>query len=396
LDCDGVQDLPETRGFTGRARELFWGGVSFLLVVISSSPAYAHKPSDSYLTLQLKATQVSGQWDFALRDLEYAIGLDANEDGAITWGELRAARATITAYALDRLRLELDGAPTALRVTDLQVDHHTDGAYAVLGFETEAPHPPVSIEVDYRALFDIDPQHRGLLRLEAGARTHLAVFSPERCAQTFDLAGAAHRRHFLTFVREGVWHLWAGFDHLLFLIALLLPAVFGHEAGRWQAVLAFRPAFLNVLKIVTAFTAAHSLTLSLATMELVTLPSRLVESAIAASVILAAVNNVRRLVGERGWLVAFGFGLIHGFGFANALADLGLSQGTLALALVGFNAGVEAGQLAAVAAFLPAAFALRASGFYGRLTLPLGSLTILLLATTWLAERLFDFKWLPF
>lgn len=95
-------------------------------------------------------------------------------------------------------------------------------------------------------------------------------------------------------------------------------------------------------------------------------------------------------------MVAFGFGLLHGFGFANALADLGLRHGQLAVTLFGFNVGVEIGQLAIVAVFLPVAFSLRGLFFYRRFVLQTGSVAIMAIATTWLAERVFDFKWLPF
>ena len=157
----------------------------------------------------------------------------------------------------------------------------------------------------------------------------------------------------------------------------------------------FRPAFISVLKIVTAFTVAHSLTLSLAALDILRLPSRFVESVIAASVALAALNNLWPWFRGKGWLVAGGFGLIHGFGFANALADLGLASGTLALALVGFNAGVELGQLAIVAVFLPVAFAVRRSWFYQTVTLKLGSAVVILIATTWMVERMFGLTLMP-
>ncbi len=159
-----------------------------------------------------------------------------------------------------------------------------------------------------------------------------------------------------------MWHIWIGFDHILFLLSLLLPAVLIWRASRWQAVETFRAAFVDVFRIVTSFTVAHSITLSLATLGFVSLPSRWVESAIAASVVLAALNNLWPLFHGRRWMVAFGFGLIHGFGFASVLVDLGLPRETLVLALVGFNLGVEAGQLAIVALFLPLAFALRRTG----------------------------------
>ena len=147
-----------------------------------------------------------------------------------------------------------------------------------------------------------------------------------------------------------------------------------------------------MFKIVTAFTVAHSITLSLATLGVVTLPTRLVESAIALSVVAAALNNLDPVVGGRRWVVAFLFGLVHGFGFASVLSDLGLPQGALLLALVGFNLGVEVGQLAIVAAFLPVAFLLRDTAFYRRGVLVGGSALIVLIAAVWLVERSLDVK----
>jgi HupE / UreJ protein len=168
------------------------------------------------------------------------------------------------------------------------------------------------------------------------------------------------------------------------------------ENGRWMPVGNFRNALSSVVKIVTAFTLAHSITLSLAALEVVSFPSRLVESTIAASVVLAALNNVFPVVQERRrWLVAFSFGLIHGFGFASVLTDLELTQATLLRSLVGFNVGVELGQLTIVMVFLPLAFSLRSSSFYNRFTLAIGSLAVAAIAGIWMAERIFDFKVLP-
>ncbi len=120
-----------------------------------------------------------------------------------------------------------------------------------------------------------------------------------------------------------------------------------------------------------------------------------VESAIAASVVLAALNNVFPLFQGRRWMVAFGFGLIHGFGFASVLADLGLPQGALLLALLGFNLGVELGQLAIVALFLPLAYGLRHTVLYQRWILVGGSWLIAALAAQWFAERAFNLSLSP-
>jgi GNAT superfamily N-acetyltransferase len=149
------------------------------------------------------------------------------------------------------------------------------------------------------------------------------VLAPQRAQQQFAAAEVSRLAQFGQYLVEGIWHIWIGFDHILFLLSLLLPAVLVHEARRWRGVGRFREALVEVLWVVTAFTLAHSITLSLAALGLIELPSRLVESAIAASVVLAAANNLKPLVEHRRWMVAFGFGLIHGFGFASVLAELG-------------------------------------------------------------------------
>jgi HupE / UreJ protein len=366
------------------------------LLILSTVAASAHTQSTSYLTLVTTPTNLTGEWHLALRDLEDAVGLDANDDGVITWGELSAQKEVVSAYALSRLHIRGDGQMGTIHIDKLLVDNHSDGAYAVLRFEVGSLKSPTRLEFSYKALFDVDPKHRGLLRLEDNGITRLAVFDPASSSQTFDLTKPAQHSPFLTFLMEGVWHIWSGYDHILFLLALLLPGVLLRRDGQWQPVSAARPAFVNVLKIVTAFTVAHSITLSLSALGYVHLPTRLVESAIAASVVLAAFNNLVPFFAERGWMVAFGFGLLHGFGFANALRDLGLHSGQLAATLFGFNLGVELGQLAIVAVFLPLALSLRRLLFYQRFVLRLGSAAIIFVASSWLAERVFDFKWLPF
>lgn len=366
-----------------------------LLAVLLPPCALAHKPSDSFLALTVSDNHIAGQWDIALRDLEYAVGLDSDGDGAITWGELRTRHTAIAAYALSRLKLKADGAPCDTRSLDQQVDRHTDGTYAVLRFAADCPAPPRTLAVAYRLLFDLDPQHRGLLRLESAGQTRTAVLDPASGEQSFELARSTPGGQFLQYAADGVWHIWMGYDHVLFLLSLLLPAVLRREDGRWRALGDFRSALWNVLKIVTAFTVAHSITLSLAVLGVIALPSRWVESAIAASVLLAALNNLYPLLRGRRALFAFAFGLVHGLGFASVLLDLGLPHSTLALALVGFNLGVETGQLAIVAAFLPLAYALRSTWLYQRLTLVPGSLLIAVVALAWLLERSANLR-LPF
>ncbi|HMO65192.1 MAG TPA: HupE/UreJ family protein, partial [Verrucomicrobiota bacterium] len=350
--------------------------------------AAAHQTSDSFLLLEIEGARVTGQWHLALHDLEFAVGLDADEDLAITWGEVKARRAEIETYAAAHLRVALDGGPAAPGFEELLVDRLANGAYAVLRFTLPAAREPETVTLEYSAVFDLNPLHRGLFRITHRGEMHQGVFHPLDARREVRLDTPEPWREFAEFLREGVWHIWIGYDHILFLVALLLPAVLRRAAGRWEAVPSFRPALWNVVKVVTAFTVAHSVTLSLAALELVRLPGRPVEAVIALSVALAAANNLRPAVTERGWALAFGFGLIHGFGFASVLADLGLHPGSLARALVGFNLGVELGQLAIVAVFFPAAYALRRTAFYRLACLRGGSVLVLALALWWLWERL--------
>ena len=383
--------------------------LALTLCVCAAGSAHAHKPSDSYLTLKVDGSVVSGRWDIALRDLDFALTLDADGDGAITWGEVRQRHQDIAAYAAARLQVLADGTACTLQFSAQLVDEHTDGAYTVLPLRADCSQVSAAAGIKtlglaYTLFADLDPQHRGLLNLSAQGQTRTAILGPQAAQQSYTLHEVSALQQLVDYLREGVWHIWIGFDHILFLLSLLLPAVGvwalqqdgrknnAPSARRWLPVPRFALAFWDVLRIVTAFTVAHSITLSLAVLGLVTLPSRLVESAIAASVVLAALNNVWPLVRGRRWVVAFVFGLIHGFGFASVLADLGLPQGALALALVGFNVGVELGQLAIVVAFLPLAYALRRTGFYRRAVLWGGSLLIAALATVWLAERALDVK----
>jgi len=378
-----------SRGFW---RQGVMRAVAMAWLLLTAGAALAHKSSDSYLAVQVQADQVNVQWDIALRDIQFAIGLDANGDDQINWGELQQKERELQAWAGSRLSLQRGGSCT-LGQASLQVDEHTDGGYAVLAWRGRCPRDAGPLSLQYSLLFDLDAQHRGLLKLDLDGATHSAVLGPQSGVMQFAEATTAGAQ-FLQYLWQGVWHIWIGFDHILFLLALLLPAVllrrrWGRGGGGVHGVSRFKDASLSVLAVVTAFTLAHSITLSLAALQIISLPSRLVESAIAASVVFAAANNLVPMVQGR-WLMAFFFGLIHGFGFASVLTELGLPTGALAVSLVGFNLGVELGQLAIVVVFLPLAFVLRHTPFYQRGVLLGGSWAALLVALAWFVERAFN------
>ena len=364
----------------------------FLLLLLCVAPfsARAHKASDSFLKLQIADHRVSGQWDIALRDLEYAIGIDENADRLITWGEVRAKERKILQYVLPRLSLKSAGAVLSLSITNFEIERHSDGSYVALQFT--APCEAAELTINYNLFFDLDAQHRGLLSINGAS--DLRVFSPDQT--THQVSGEPTPPLFTAFIREGVWHIWKGFDHLLFLLTLLLPAVIRRENGTWQIASAFRPVVFEITKIVTAFTVAHSITLMLAALKIVKLPPALVESIIAASVVFASVNNLVPMVRSKTWAIAFAFGLIHGFGFANVFGDLGLSGVHIVAPLVAFNIGVELGQLAIVAVYLPMAYLARESKTYRLIGVQSASVAVALIAATWTFERCLHFKILPF
>ncbi len=357
-----------------------------------NNTAQAHKPSDSYLVITVKNSMIEGQWDIALRDIEYAIGLDENADNKITWQEVINKEKEIDAYAFARLVVKNSQNTCPIKPLKTLIDDHTDGAYAVIKFVADCNGIINELNLHYSLFSDIDPSHRGLLRLDYKGNTKTSVFGPDNAQQSFILRTPDRLIEFKNYVLEGVWHIWKGYDHILFLISLLLPAVLIHKNKHWEPSTSFKLSSVEVLKIVTAFTLAHSITLTLATLHIISLPSRWVEAAIAASVVIAAMNNFNPNILKKRWMAAFAFGLIHGFGFAAVLSDLGLKDATLVLALVGFNVGVEIGQMVIVIIYLPVSFALRRTWFYKTVLFYTGSFFIIGVATTWFIERVFNIK----
>jgi len=371
------------------------------LLFILRAPVFnasAHEPTKSYLNLTAENGEISGQLDIPLKDLQTVVLLDADKDGFVTREELDAGFKSVQNYVTAHLKLSAHGQKATLRFTDTEPTEaeFAQGSYLQIPFVAEDLGVPDVLQVEFRLFFEVNSLHRGLLRLEFAGHTQSAEFSPDDCVQQFKAGEQNAGKQFLVFLKAGIDHIWTGYDHILFLVALLLPAVLRREGDVWRGVTQFRPALVTVIKIVTAFTVAHSITLSLATLHIVRLPSRLTESAIAASVVLAAANNLAPVVRERGWMVAFAFGLIHGFGFANALSELGLTHGTLLVTLVGFNFGVEVGQLCIVAVFFPIAYFARGSWWYQKPALGFGSALIIVIARTWLVERVCNLKVLPF
>ncbi len=368
----------------------------WLLAASAFFPVWAHRTTDSFLSLQITNQHLEGRWAISLRDLNHVLTIDANADGEASDAEMETARPRIQDFAFKSILFQINGQRVEPQSTGFEIEEHSDTVYAALLFNLTPPEVGPDLLIDFKLFAGTDPLHRGLFRFDLPERTDTAIFSPAQPTQRFLIATPRPGNQFLNFLREGVWHIWIGYDHILFLIALLLPSVLQRQGAVWQPAPALRGALANILKVITAFTVAHSITLTLAALGWVRLPARVVESVIALSVLLAAVNNVKAILPDRLWLVAFTFGLIHGFGFAGVLAELGLSNATLTQTLIGFNVGVEFGQLAIVSVFVPLAWSLRKTRAYREAVLPYGSVLIAALAGVWLLERAFDHKLLPF
>jgi hypothetical protein len=346
-----------------------------LAILLFPAVALAHKPSDAQVKLAARGDTVTGTLDIAIRDLDGALVLDGDGDGAITWGEIAANLPAIDAYVSDRLRFSMAGATCRTSFGPAALVDLSDGPYLSLPIDAACTAEVTALTVDYRLLFDIDARHRGLVTFD-GTTQIVRDASPVTIER-----GGHSPASVLGFVWEGVWHIWIGFDHILFLLCLVIPAVFPKQ----KAAESLRAVGREVFEIVTAFTLAHSITLVISAVGLVTLPSRFVETAIALSVLAAALNNLTRAIDAR-WAVAFALGLLHGFGFSSVLIDLGLPSGQLVGSLLGFNLGVELGQAAIVLVVLPVLYLIRKTLAY-QAVLWVGSAATALLAASWSYER---------
>ena len=392
-----------------RCFELFRAAALVLLGALAG-PAGAHKSSDAYLQLSSTEAGLKLRVDVALRDLDVALDLDANADGRLTWGEIRSAWPAIDSYMRSRVQV----AGCDLQFVGSALERRVDGVYAALSFSAPCV---LSAEpaIRYTLLGDVDPTHRGIARIDMpGQATIVRVLDPARPARidspvvrpaqaVSTVTAAAAEASQSTpapapeaavfghgFLREGIHHIVTGYDHVLFLMCLLLPSVMRRTPDGWRPVERLSQAVWPVVGIVTAFTVAHSITLALAAMKWVSLPPWFIEPAIAVTIILAALDNLRPIFRGRRAVVTFLFGLIHGFGFAGVLAELNLPTSEFAWALLQFNVGLELGQLMIVVVATAVLFALRQGKRYPAWVIRGGSVAAILVGLLWFIERTAD------
>lgn len=373
--------------------------ICLLILLIAASEVLAHNPGESYLYLQIFSDRITGRFEIELADFNEALELSGT-DGEITVENFDERIDFLRQYYLEHVEISAEGRPLPINFTAYEVLRVRSG-YAQMSFEIGGlDGVPDVLTFDYSVLFDEDPDHRGFLLVEhnwatgtfANENQISLIFSPSSRHQDFDLTSSGRLRGFLAVVGLGFDHMLLGFDHVLFLLALLLPAALRREKGKWQPVDRFNTSLINVVKIIVSFTVAHSMTLILSAFGIVHLPEGLVEVVIAASVAIAAANILFPLFGDRLWMMVFGLGLFHGFGFAFSLPELGILGEHPGLAILGFVLGIEIGQVVIVAVLLPFLYLLRKSRFYRNVVLPVAAIAMILVASVWVVERAFGLE----
>ena len=371
------------------------------LLLSLSSTASAHRLGEGYVFINIGENHVHGEITVTLRDLDRVLALDTDGDGIVSDEEFASARDRVYDYVASNVTIGGARGENVVRLGSASLQSLDVGRFVAIEYDSAELDVNQDLVVGYSMVFEADSSHRGFLVIQSNAVTgeswegegeELLIFTPGAQERVLPVDGVSSWTSFGDFLIHGVWHIWIGLDHILFLVALVLPAVLVREGSEWQPVTGIRSTFWEVVKIVTLFTIAHTITLTLATLSIVELPSRLVESVIAASVAFAALNNVYPILRKGIGYVVFTFGLFHGFGFASVLQNLIISPKTMVLDLLGFNLGVEIGQIAIVAVVVPILFAIRNQRFYIPLVLRSGSALIGVLAMLWLAERSLDIE----
>lgn len=363
---------------------------TLLLCLIYGHWAHAHALGENYVFLDIQQDRLDGRLQIHERELAAGFGLTL----PATPPPLQQLP-ELLAYVEDHFSVAVDDAILPLQYRKTELVDLPQGRFLQLDFT--APWPgelPRGLQIKQDLFFELDNRHRGLVLIHYNAHTDQTsewentalIFSPDKPEQYLDLVEVPGLSGRLDFLLQGSWHILIGFDHILFLVTLLLTAVLLWTGQNWQPVANFRQSLWNVAGIVTVFTLAHSITLTLAALGWVSVPSKLVESVIALSILVMALNNLRPFLKHK-WIVIFVFGLFHGLGFASVMEHLTFRMVDLVTVMVLFNIGVELGQLLLVAIIFPLLFMLRKRHWYVPVVLQGGSVLIAMMAIYWLIER---------
>jgi hypothetical protein len=365
--------------------------LALLGLVFLSPYAWAHKASDAYL--QLKQAESSAvlqlQLAVALRDVDRALDtLDANNDRALSFGEIKAALPNIEAWAEQGLLMRCGNSQTRLPWRYEALEQRSEGVFIRLSASASTCDAQQSMALRYTLMQDLDADHRAIASLEWPTRQSSVVLAPSNewmslAANAADAPGAfSGLRTLGSFIVLGMEHIGSGADHVAFIICLVLGLALVH-AREWK----------TLLITITAFTIGHSITLISASLGWVGSPSW-VEPVIALSIAMAAALNLMKSAAQRlrsVWLsasMAVSFGLVHGLGFSGAMTEAQVSSSSLLWALAGFNVGVELGQLVIIAMWSLVYWSLYRWAGYQRWVVQGGSMVLVVLSLYWFAQRL--------
>jgi hypothetical protein len=361
-----------------------------------SMPALAHQTGNSYLVITESNGRLQVEIDFIVRDLGNLLQAPTPTDApAPTPEQLQSMQPAIAQVIQASLEVQQNAQTQPLEFVSQSVVLHNDGLYVRQRFTSPSMASPLQFVVVRYGFFNHnDKLGRAFFKLQLGKDEISSVFDSSTPIQRFVLGESKRWSTIGLFTQEGAWHIWGGPDHLLFLLTLLLPGLMllhrttGTGTGTVTERNGTKTAALFALKVITAFTLAHSITLLASVLDVITLPSRWIESAIALSIMLSAGLNLQTRIQWSPWKLAFIFGLVHGMGFANGLRDLGLSQTYFIETVLAFNVGVELGQIAAVVAVGMPVILLAKTARTQQLIMTCGSWGVLVISGVWLVQRL--------
>ncbi len=357
--------------------------LAVLLGVAVSGAALAHANGASYLHVVSgnEGGQFTATWDIDAADLQLPLELDADGDGVLTLPELDARRAAFVRFATAHLGIRRGGIDCGLEPGTPTVRVRGPDTFVSLPLRvTCAADGPLGVST---SLFFGSPGYSALLDVQTRDHRFAAALSMNGATWTEPRVPSVLATGW-RFLLEGTGHVAVGYDHIAFLLLLLLPSVLKASSGVWTAAASGKHVLRDLLKIVSVFTVAHSVTLGLAATDTLRLPAQPIEVAIAASIVIAGLLNLFPAAARWRMPLALVFGLVHGFGFANALQGIDVSGTRLAPVLAGFNLGVEVAQLLIIAIALPVLWLMSRTRYYARGVMPALSVAIALLGGVWL------------
>ncbi|MDB4967235.1 MAG: conserved rane protein of unknown function [Myxococcales bacterium] len=355
---------------------------ALVLALAAAAPARAHQSSVTYVEVAVAARDVRVTLQISNRDLYEALALDDKERAA-TRAEVEQARPRVLEYVAARVHVRNGDAACPPAARELSFADKSDGFFVVTRIDYACKRTAADLAITYDLFFDLDPMHQGLARIALPGqpeRQHVFRGASRELRLDRPVTLWDHLRDYLLL---GMEHIFTGYDHLAFLLGLLLVAT----------ARGLRDGMRYILGVVTAFTVAHSVTLISAGLGLVRLPPGIVEPAIALSIAYVAVENLAVKEPRHRWLLTFGFGLVHGFGFASVLSEIGLPPSGVVPSLISFNVGVELGQLSVVAVVAPILLWLVPRLGLAARVRSVGSVALLVFSTLWFFERVLHRSW---